>query len=75
MDRMRGRSRSPGRGGGGDGGFDRGGDDRGRRYDDRGGGGYKGGGQSAPREGDWTCPGCSANVFAAKMEVSVSFCF
>ena len=29
-----------------------------------GGGGYGGGGNV--REGDWTCPSCSANVFASK---------
>jgi len=28
------------------------------------GGGYNGSGQV--REGDWTCPNCSANVFASK---------
>ena len=36
-----------------------------------GGGGYGGGGGGygggpPPRDGDWTCPNCSANVFASK---------
>lgn len=26
-----------------------------------------GGGMSDVRPGDWTCPGCGANVFASKM--------
>jgi len=36
-----------------------------------GGGGYGGGGGGGPppRDGDWTCPSCGANVFASKMEV------
>lgn len=25
-----------------------------------------------PREGDWRCPGCGANVFASKMNVRIS---
>ena len=34
-----------------------------------GGGGGGGGGGPPPRDGDWTCPSCGANVFASKMEV------
>lgn len=37
-----------------------------------GGGGYGGGGP-APRDGDWTCPGCGANVFASKTNVRIIF--
>ena len=34
----------------------------------RGGGRFQGGGGADTRPGDWTCPGCNANVFASKYE-------
>lgn len=51
----------PGGGGGGKGDGGKGDGGKGGSSDDKGGG--KGGGGKA---GDWTCPGCNANVFASK---------
>lgn len=63
------RLQTPRGGGGGGGGYQGGGGGGGYgNFGGQGGGGYGGGGGGDTRPGDWTCPTCSANVFASKSE-------